>query len=152
MKFAGAGRHLLALQYLGHEETVKLWAEMLLGAEWFYFLSVSLPKLCILTLYLRIFTNESLRASCYGVGTIIICAFLVNGLTATLACPLLAYFDAIAAGHCNVNLGIFARWISLPNIITDMVMLVIPLPTIWQLHLPRAQKLGLSFTFCMGSM
>ncbi|TVY17302.1 hypothetical protein LARI1_G007366 [Lachnellula arida] len=153
VKFGGAGRHVFALQFLGEGDTIALWTKMILGIEWVYFLAVCLPKLCILTLYLRIFNKEPLRATCYSMATIIICNFLVSGLTVSLACPVLSYFSAMNGGaSCSFNMNYFTRWISVPNIITDVVMLILPLPTIWELHLPKIQKLGLTLTFLMGSI
>ncbi|TVY56441.1 hypothetical protein LCER1_G001491 [Lachnellula cervina] len=153
VKFGGGGRHVFALQILGEGDTIALWTKMILGIEWVYFLAVCLPKLCILTLYLRIFNKERLRATCYSMATIIICNFLVSGLTVSLACPVLSYFSAMNGGaSCSFNMNYFTRWISVPNIITDVVMLILPLPTIWELHLPKIQKLGLTLTFLMGSI
>jgi hypothetical protein len=151
IKFGGAGWHTVALHVLEKDGTILLWSRMLLAAEWLYFLSVALPKICILTLYLRIFIHEAFRAICYAMITIITCTFLVNGLTGTLVCPMRTSVSPLS-GHCDLDTGLFFRWASFPNIITDIVMLVLPLPTVWGLHLPKTQKLGLTVTFVMGSM
>lgn len=57
----------------------------------------------------------------------------------------------IPGGHCGDLNGIF-RWTSLPNLITDIAMLILPLPMIWKLHTGLSQKIGLSPTFVTGSM
>jgi len=151
IKFGGAGRHTVAMHVLGEDETILLWSRMVLAAEWLYFLSVSLPKICILTLYLRIFTHEVFRAICYALITIIACSFFVNGFIGTLVCLKMTSFSFVS-GHCDLNISLFFRWASPPNIITDIVMLVLPLPTIWGLHPPKMQKMGLTVTFVMGGM
>ena len=41
---------------------------------------------------------------------------------------------------------------SIPNIITDALLLVLPIPFVWQLQLPRAQKVALTSIFIVGIM
>lgn len=36
------------------------------------------------------------------------------------------------------------------NMILDIAVLALPLPTIWKLKLPTAQKLGLAIIFSLG--
>lgn len=36
--------------------------------------------------------------------------------------------------------------------VTDVVMLVLPMQTIWELNTLRYQKIGLTVTFLLGSM
>ena len=38
------------------------------------------------------------------------------------------------------------------NIVIDFVIIVLPLPTIWSLQLPRRQKLALSGVFMLGML
>ncbi|KAL8818167.1 MAG: hypothetical protein Q9191_008000 [Dirinaria sp. TL-2023a] len=44
------------------------------------------------------------------------------------------------------------RWASLPNLITDIIMLILSLPLVWKLHIGTSQKVGLSLTFLTGSI
>ncbi|KAK4693586.1 hypothetical protein P7C71_g3843, partial [Lecanoromycetidae sp. Uapishka_2] len=46
----------------------------------------------------------------------------------------------------------FTRWPSLPNILSDVVMLILPMPTIWNLHLKPQLKIGLIITILAGSL
>jgi hypothetical protein len=43
-------------------------------------------------------------------------------------------------------------WFSIPNLVTDVAMLALPLPAIWTLKMSRGQKVGLTLTFLTGSM
>lgn len=52
--------------------------------------------------------------------------------------------------RCPVNVNQFFDGNSIPNIITDAAILVLPLPYVWRLQLPRAQKLALSSVFALG--
>lgn len=151
-KYAGVGRHVLALEATDPSKVV-LWAKLILAAEWAYLAAVTLPKLSILSMYLRIFTTKPYRRSAYVLGAILIMTFLAGGLTGTLGCQPLAFFwdPTIPGGHC-ININAFFRWISLPNILTDLAMLVLPQPLIWTLHITRTQKIGLTLTFLTGSV
>lgn len=46
----------------------------------------------------------------------------------------------------------FVRWSTLPNILTDVIMLILPLPSIWNLQLRTPLKIGLTITFLTGSL
>ena len=62
-------------------------------------------------------------------------------------------YDATTAPDsytCAVNVNQFFNGNSIPNIITDAAILILPLPYIWKLQLPLAQKLALSSIFALG--
>lgn len=151
-KYGGVGRHLLALEATDPKKVVN-WAKFLIAVEWIYLAAVTLPKLSILSMYLRIFTTKLYRRSVYVLGVILIMTFVVGGLTGSLGCQPLAFFwdPTIPGGHC-IDINAFFRWISLPNILTDVAMLVLPQPLIWTLKITRNQKIGLTLTFLTGSV
>jgi hypothetical protein len=129
------------------------WAKGLIALEWAYGLAVLFPKLAILSFYLFIFHTKPYRRTVYALGVICIGSFLAIGLTAVLQCFPLAYVwdKTIEGGHCIDQLA-FYRWISFPNIFTDLCMLVLPLPLVWSLNMSRAQKAGLTVVFLTGSL
>lgn len=51
---------------------------------------------------------------------------------------------------CPVNVNQFFNGNSIPNIITDAALLLLPLPQIWGLSLPKTQKLAVMFIFALG--
>ncbi|KUJ24393.1 uncharacterized protein LY89DRAFT_548631, partial [Mollisia scopiformis] len=57
----------------------------------------------------------------------------------------------IKGGHC-IDQQMFFRWATVPNIVTDLVMFFLPMPAVWGLHLPTSQKIGVTFTFFLGSV
>ena len=151
-RYGGVGRHLLALEATDPNKVVD-WAKLLVAVEWIYFAAVTLPKLSILSMYLRIFTTKPYRRSVYVLAVVLILNFIVGGLTGSLGCQPLAFFwnNSIPGGHC-INITAFFRWISLPNILTDVIMLALPQPLIWTLKITRDQKIGLTLTFLTGSV
>ena len=52
--------------------------------------------------------------------------------------------------YCGVNDNKFFDGNAIPNIITDAMMMVLPLPYIWKLYLPTAQKLAITSIFVVG--
>ena len=41
---------------------------------------------------------------------------------------------------------------SIINVVTDLVMLFIPMAAVWKLKMPRRKKLGISVVFAVGSL
>ena len=56
------------------------------------------------------------------------------------------------APKCGVEVTKFFEANSIPNIITDVAILILPIPYIWKLHLPTKQKLGLITIFILGAL
>lgn len=38
------------------------------------------------------------------------------------------------------------------NIATDILILVLPMPIVWHMSIPKAQKIAVSFIFLMGGL
>jgi len=38
------------------------------------------------------------------------------------------------------------------GIVTDVMLMAIPIPTVWGLQMAMKQKIGLTIMFCVGSM
>lgn len=151
-KDGGLGKHLLALQVTDPAKIVA-WAKFLIAFEWIYLAAVTFPKLCILSIYLRIFTTKPYRMTVYILAITTILTFIGGGLAGSLRCQPLAFFwdHTIPGGRC-FNINAFHRWISLPIIFTDVAMLALPLPFIWALHMTKNQKIGLTVVVLTGSV
>lgn len=96
--------------------TIKVWLRLLI-VEWFtYPPSVALPRLCILGLYLRIFTTKPYRYATCGIGAVITLTWLsIYILNFTTCTPFQYAWDkTIPGGHC-VDLPAELLWISLPS-------------------------------------
>ena len=151
---AGVGSHFAAVVIYEPAKLVA-WAKGIYADVWLWALAVALPKLSILGFYLRFFTSQWERAISYTLMAIITITFIATALVTTFQCSPIAYqwgqFDgSVADGKC-INTLAFYRWMSFPNIVTDVIMLVLPQPMIWRLHTTRSQKLGLTVVFLTGS-
>ncbi|PYI03134.1 hypothetical protein BO78DRAFT_389633 [Aspergillus sclerotiicarbonarius CBS 121057] len=83
--------------------------------------------------------------------------FLVTGwglgliLTTIFQCVLTnGFWDKSIPSHRGAHVSKFFIGNSDPDIITDLALLVLPMPYIWNLHRNTSQKLALSSVFLLG--
>lgn len=62
-----------------------------------------------------------------------------------------AWDKTIEGGTC-INELAYYRWMTPPNLLIDIGILILPLPVVWQLQTSLTQRIGLTVTFVMGSM
>jgi hypothetical protein len=115
--------------------------------------SASLPKLAVISIYLGIFQDRVSRWCCWVVGLVLCVGPAVSVPMLAFQCRPVAYLHdkTIPGGRCW-NQALMFRYGSIPNIVTDVVMLILPMPLIWGLHVSFKVKIGLLFTFLLGSM
>ena len=104
---------------------------------------------------MRVFTSRMrlFTAACYVVGFVIIATCIANTVVAIFSCSPVKYAwdKSIEGGKC-IDQVAFARFMSIPNVITGAVMLVMPLPLVWNLNVAIAAKVALTATFLHGIM
>lgn len=121
--------------------------------QFIYVPSVTFSKLSILALYLRIFTIKTYRYAVYAIEAFLGLVWLTSFVLAFRECAPFQYSwdKTIPNGHC-INLLIPFRLIGGLNLLSDILMLILPLPVIWRLHTSTNQKIGLTLTFLTGSV
>ncbi|KAF3390266.1 hypothetical protein F1880_009230 [Penicillium rolfsii] len=119
----------------------------------FYNLSLVLSKLSILVLFTRIFRSRKFLACTYTIMAILIIAGLWMVLSGFLQCIPVHYFWnmnlQMHRGHCLPEGPVWYVNAAL-QIFTDVVILILPMPLLWKLHLPRKQKVGMMLVFGVG--
>lgn len=114
--------------------------------------SVNIPKLAILVLYRRLFPAKRVRVIIYILASVLVGASIANTTAVLAACrPFSANWNISGDAVCIDRHALFI-WSSLPNMITDLVILILPLPIIWRLQMDNSMKAGLTFTFIVGSL
>jgi hypothetical protein len=118
-----------------------------------YAIAVTFPKLSILAMYLRIFRIPFYRAATYFIFYFLIVSSTVLFLMILFQCTPVNFFwdKTIEGGKCHFDIEKLFLYASLPNIITDILMLGLPLPFILTLNMTRKVKVGLAITFLTGS-
>ncbi|KAI1424967.1 hypothetical protein F5Y12DRAFT_714832 [Xylaria sp. FL1777] len=125
-------------------------SQLLFAGEFTYSTQILLIKLSILSLYRRVFPT---RVVMIGSGILL-------GVTASwwLAVILVTIFqchpvskaiDPAIEGHC-ISQTEFFLGNAIPNIVTDVLILSLPLHDIIKLHLPRSQRVSIAGIFLLG--
>jgi hypothetical protein len=115
--------------------------------------AIGLPKLAILSFYLRVFTMRTYRYATYFTASLIVATAVIHFVVQMAMCRPFAYnWNKLIIGGTCMDQYAFFRWIGVSPIITDFMILTIPLPVIWKLQASRSQRIGLTITFLTGSM
>ena len=111
-----------------------------------------LSKAAIIFLYLRVFKpHRWLRHSCY--------ALLFTTLVFWVNIPLSLAFctpqngeswNMVTLTRCGAKLALVGAVQGAFSIFQDLLLLVLPLPIIWELHLSTRKKIALSAVFLFG--
>ncbi|KAG4443492.1 hypothetical protein IFR05_001062 [Cadophora sp. M221] len=73
-------------------------------------------------------------------------------VTAFQCVPVAAIFDASLLPDANcVGLHAFFFGVSIPNILADLFLIILPIPTIWRLRIPSNQRAYVAGFFLLGS-
>jgi hypothetical protein len=152
VKQGGMGYHILYLEETNPGILIT-WGKYLTAISTLYFFIVNIPKLAILALYHRVFPGHRTHTAIYILSAILIAASLANTIAALAACqPYAANWDMKIPGAKCINKEALFIWSSIPNIVTDVAMLILPLPIVWKLHTNKRMKAGLTVTLLVGSI
>lgn len=90
------------------------------------------------------------------------CAFITTGylvanhVVLPLYCKPLSYYwtqwHDLDGGYCPVDEGNFYLGVGIINMIGDFCILLVPIPAVWKLQMPRGQKIAILFIFLLGSL
>ena len=109
-------------------------------------------KVSILLLYLRIFGScHRLRRSEYGVISLVAGYSVAAFFPALLECRPREKRWTGGPGYC-INADALAVTSCAVNILTDFLILILPMPCVWLMRLPLRQKLTISVLFAAGSL
>lgn len=119
--------------------TIVLWASALAAV-----------KLSLLLLYVRVFSTRKFRLAAYGVMPLVLGWWLSVFLEELLLCRPLAYnWNKSINGSCG-NLPAAYLAAGILNLLSDVSVLVLPIPIVLNLHLPLRSRIALMATFCVG--
>ncbi|EGY13748.1 uncharacterized protein VDAG_00430 [Verticillium dahliae VdLs.17] len=111
-----------------------------------------LSKTSLLTLYLRISPQRWFNIIIWS-AIAIVASYTVTiaGLLLFGCKPIRSAWDPYVTGKC-VDFPMVYIAIAVANIVSDVVLFVIPIPTIIKLKMPLAQKIGAGIMFGVGSV
>ncbi|KAH8694199.1 hypothetical protein BGW36DRAFT_463777 [Talaromyces proteolyticus] len=116
-----------------------------------YTVAIAFVKYSILLLYSRIFPSKGLRIAIITTA-VFITAWACSSIFGSIfqCVPIRSQWDPSVQGKC-INYGNFVLAIGIINIISDFVILVLPIPVIWSLNMKKTKKLLTIFTLVAGS-
>ncbi|KAL1997775.1 hypothetical protein VTN02DRAFT_791 [Thermoascus thermophilus] len=117
-----------------------------------YNLSLGCTKSSILFNLLRVFPNRRLRIACYVVLGVVATFALWASLSAFLNCiPVKKFWEPDTPGYC---LKFEVLWFlnASVNMVTDLTILILPMPVLSHLQLPRKQKMAIMAVFAVGAV
>ncbi|EHK47687.1 hypothetical protein TRIATDRAFT_316718 [Trichoderma atroviride IMI 206040] len=143
--------------WAGPPEAGRDWALGLFTTEFTYTVALCLVKLSIITFYWRIFIIRLVDKIILGIlaGMVICWGMITSVLQCIPISALWNQFDPInppdpSTFECSVKVHPFFIGKAVPHIATDILILIFPLPYIWNLRLRLSQKIATSFIFGLG--
>lgn len=104
----------------------------------------------MILLYLRIFPIRRVRIICYCFATFIgLWSFSALIVTINVCRPIRFFWDKSIDGRC-INFYALILTEGILTILTDVALLIIPMPLVWNLKIPRRQKLAVSGILLLG--
>jgi hypothetical protein len=116
-----------------------------------YATSISFTKFAIIASYIRLFPHANIRRISYATGFIVVAFWICSLFAICFACyPIQALWDwTIPGARCFPLVNYFYVAAAF-NIATDVVLCVLPVPTLWSLKMPKAQRIVVSILFSFG--
>ncbi|KAI1182780.1 hypothetical protein F5B17DRAFT_419053 [Nemania serpens] len=146
----GLGKHIEVVP----QESIAPYLLYTYLSELYYAIDVTLIKLSILTLYLRLFNVDgNLKKACYAMMAFVLAWGIAVLLTTIFQCsPVHAAWDKTILDAKCFNLANFVIGSNVPNILADAVIIALPLPLLWSLRLSTLRKLGLIALFLVAAI
>ncbi|KAJ8113909.1 hypothetical protein OPT61_g4080 [Boeremia exigua] len=106
-------------------------------------------KMSQLALYMRVFANQ-LRLWVYGAGVIVVLwAIILNFLFIFLCDPISQQWTVERVGHCMDQMLVL-KCLILTNLVTDVIVVVLPIRSVWQLQMRKTEKFVVLACFGLG--
>ena len=121
----------------------------------FYFINVTLIKLCLVLFYLRIFPSQTVRQLLLGTLVFIVLYGIIFFFISIFQCsPISLFWNQWEGGHEGKCLTLNAiGWANaIIGVILDFWMLAIPMAELRKLRLSWKRKIGVAMMFCLGTL
>jgi hypothetical protein len=125
-----------------------------------YGLSVMLIKVAILLSWIRLFVPNKHRPAFFWISHALIWSNVLLYSTGTIIglthCKLVEHFAMTDLGarafdeHCSKMMSDYTKASGFINLVSDMIVLLLPQRVIWKLHVSWKQKIGMSLLFVVG--
>ncbi|MCJ1288013.1 hypothetical protein MMC26_007366 [Xylographa opegraphella] len=115
-----------------------------------YSIGLAFIKFSILAFLFRVFHVPTFKLPLSITAAIVTITTVASLFTAIFSChPIQGFWDLEIPSTCIDPLKFYFAQ-AIPSIITDIILLILPLPVVWKLKVTRSQKWGLSAVFLLG--
>lgn len=131
---------------------IVMMAKWLVVAEILYAFNLGWTKLSLLLMYYRIFRVPYFKKMAWIVGSFVMAwVVCITFLFVFICVPVEKLWYPDLPGRCINQVG---TWIAnaAATILTDVIILMLPLAPLWRLRLSTSEKLGLTAAFSLGSL
>ena len=130
---------------------VLVFLRLLFWDELFYTACIALCKFSVLCFYNRTFAvSRQLRTALWVLGGVTMGWWISVTFVIIFQChPIRAAWLPQVPGNCFNLYGFFVGQ-AVPNILTDFILLILPLPILWRLRIQLPQKIALVAVFLLG--
>lgn len=123
-----------------------------MASEILYSITLSATKISILLFYREIFPGHRFAIVTNIVGAFVIAMGVASTLVSIFSCnPVEGFWDLTIPSKC-IDTRMFFIGSSVPNITSDVVILMLPMRKIWHLQMQFKQKLIVSGLFLLGGL
>ncbi|KAK5797950.1 hypothetical protein VI817_004241 [Penicillium citrinum] len=147
-RFGGIGIHLWNVT----PDMFTVFQKVLLAAAVIYVPALAFAKVGLIILYHRIVNKQTLYVWTLHTISAVVCGYSIAIVFALIfACnPIERSWNAsITTGYCVNRNGLYIAT-AVTNIITDIALILFPVPLVLGLQMPRIQKIGLLGMFVVG--
>lgn len=135
--------------YSGHMDLQAI-SKLIVAFNTLWSVLVGITKASILAQYLRIFDGRRTRTNCYTLLFLLLPATSWGIFGGIFLCtPTAKLWNPSLPGHCR-NAQTYWSSVAAIDIFLDFWTLLLPMPSITSLRLPRKQKLATMFAFLLG--
>lgn len=112
-----------------------------------------LIKASVLFLYHRVFfVSRNFTRGLWAVGLFVFSYSGILAVSSLLQCtPLSHIWDPNVPGKCKA-IPLIGTILAVFNVLTDIVILVMPMPMLWKLHMETKEKLSIMAIFLLGGL
>ena len=130
-----------------HTNILKVWWSVIV-----YTVNLGLVKICILIFYLRLFPYDRFRQCTWALIIFVSCTTVVALLLGIFQCtPIAYYWDKDISGTClSYHSTVYTA--AALVIVSDFIIVLLPVPVIKKLNLTRRRKIGVLIMFGLGSL
>lgn len=144
----GLGKHLLDLPPTTNFSAA---LELFYYGEATYYITVSLTKMSILFLYLKLIPQRSYRIIIWSMMAFVALTAFTCVIAGIFQCsPIHKAWRPDVPGTCFNQVALYLSNAGL-NILQDIIIYILPVKTLWQVQLPKKQRIALIVVFVVGA-